>query len=148
MRKNGRLVSSLLVALGLLYGLGATPVFADDAPLPVDASLEERLAYGEAHPDDDLGTYTAGSSMEGEPLAAALDARSGNGSPYWGGSNASKRFTTATTRCSHRLPLRSSMSRNGRGRLIGIRSKTQVWMLSFCVLRIQRVILTSNLSAT
>lgn len=92
MRKNTRLVSSLLVALGLLCGLGATPVFADDAPLPVDASLEERLAYGEAHPDDDLGTYTAGSSMEGEPLAAALDARAGNGSPYWGGSNASKTF--------------------------------------------------------
>ena len=92
MRKNTRLVSSLLVALGLLCGLGATPVFADDAPLPVDASLEERLAYGEAHPDDDLGTYTAGSSMEGESLAAALDARAGNGSPYWGGSNASKTF--------------------------------------------------------
>lgn len=92
MRKNTRLVSSLLVALGLLCGLGATPVFADDAPLPVDASLEERLAYAEAHPDDDLGTYTAGSSMEGEPLAAALDARAVNGSPYWGGSNASKTF--------------------------------------------------------
>ena len=92
MRKNARLVSSLLVALGLLCGLGATPVFADDAPLPVDASLEERLAYGEAHPDDDLGTYTAGSSMDGEPLGAALDTRSANGSPYWGGSNASKTF--------------------------------------------------------
>ena len=92
MRKNARLVSSLLVALGLLCGLGATPVFADDAPLPVDASLEERLAYGEAHPDDDLGTYTAGSSMDGEPLGAALDTRLANGSPYWGGSNASKTF--------------------------------------------------------
>lgn len=92
MRKNARLVSSLLVALGLLCGLGATPVFADDAPLPVDASLEERLAYGEAHPDDDLGTYTAGSSMDREPLGAALDTRSANGSPYWGGSNASKTF--------------------------------------------------------
>lgn len=92
MRKNTRLVSSLLVALGLLCGLGATPVFADDTPLPFDASLEERLAYGEAHPDDDLGTYTAGSSMEGEPLGAALDTRSANGSPYWGGSNASKTF--------------------------------------------------------
>ncbi len=92
MRKNARLVSSLLVALGLLCGLGATPVFADDTPLPFDASLEERLAYGEAHPDDDLGTYTAGSSMEGEPLGAALDTRSANGSPYWGGSNASKTF--------------------------------------------------------
>lgn len=92
MRKNARLVSSLLVALGLLCGLGATPVFADDAPLPVDASLEERLAYGEAHPDDDLGTYTAGSSMDGEPFGAALDTRSANGSPYWGGSNASKTF--------------------------------------------------------
>lgn len=87
-----RLASSLLVALGLLYSLGAAPVFADDATLPVDATLEERLAYGEAHPDDDLGTHTAGSSMEGEPLAAALDARSANRSPYWGGSSASKTF--------------------------------------------------------
>lgn len=87
-----RLASSLLVALGLLYSLGAAPVFADDAALPVDATLEERLAYGEAHPDDDLGTHTAGSSMEGEPLAAALDARSANRSPYWGGSSASKTF--------------------------------------------------------
>lgn len=87
-----RLASSLLVALGLLYSLGAAPVFADDATLPVDAALEERLAYGEAHPDDDLGTHTAGSSMEGEPLAAALDARSANRSPYWGGSSASKTF--------------------------------------------------------
>ena len=92
MRKKTCLASSLLVALGLLCSLGATPVFADDATLPVDASLEERLAYGEAHPDEDLGTYTAGSSMEREPLAAALDARSANGSPYWGGSNASKTF--------------------------------------------------------
>lgn len=92
MRKITYVASSLLVAFGLLCGLGATPVFADDASLPVDASLEERLAYGEAHPDDDLGTHTAGSSMEGEPLAAALDARSANGSPYWGGSNASKTF--------------------------------------------------------
>ena len=92
MRKKTCLASSLLVALGLLCSLGATPVFADDATLPVDASLEERIAYGEAHPDDDLGTYTAGSSMEGEPLAAALDARSANGSPYWGGTNASKTF--------------------------------------------------------
>lgn len=87
-----RLASSLLVALGLLYSLGAAPVFADDATLPVDATLEERLAYGEAHPDDDLGTHTAGSSMEGEPLAAALDARSANRSPYWGGSSAFKTF--------------------------------------------------------
>ncbi len=92
MRKKTCLASSLMVALGLLCGLGATPVFADDATLPVDASLEERLAYGEAHPDEDLGTYTAGSSMEGEPLAAALDTRSANGSPYWGGTNASKTF--------------------------------------------------------
>ena len=92
MRKKTFLASSLLVALGLLCSLGATPVFADDGSLPVDASLEERLAYGEAHPDEDLGTYTAGSSMEREPLAAALDARSANGSPYWGGSNASKTF--------------------------------------------------------
>lgn len=92
MRKITYVASSLLVAFGLLCGLGATPVFADDSSLPVDASLEERLAYGEAHPDDDLGTHTAGSSMEGEPLAAALDARSANGSPYWGGSNASKTF--------------------------------------------------------
>ena len=30
--------------------------------------------------------------MEGEPLAAALDARSANRSPYWGGSSASKTF--------------------------------------------------------
>ena len=92
MRKKTCLASSLLVALGLLCSLGATPVFADDATLPVDASLEERLAYGEAHPDEGLGTYTAGSSMEGEPLVAALDTRSANGSPYWGGSNASKTF--------------------------------------------------------
>lgn len=92
MRKKTCLATSLLVALGLLCSLGATPVFADDDSLPVDASLEERLAYGEAHPDDDLGTYTAGSSMEGEPLAAALDARSASGSPYWSGSNASKTF--------------------------------------------------------
>lgn len=92
MRKKTCLASSLLVALGLLCSLGATPVFADDATLPVDASLEERLAYGEAHPDEDLGTYTAGSSMEGEPLAAALDTRSANGSPYWSGTNASKTF--------------------------------------------------------
>ena len=92
MRKKTCLASSLLVALGLLCSLGATRVFADDATLPVDASLEERLAYGEAHPDEDLGTYTTGSSMEGEPLVAALDTRSANGSPYWGGTNASKTF--------------------------------------------------------
>lgn len=92
MRKKTCLASSLQVALGLLCSLGATPVFADDATLPVDASLEERLTYGEAHPDEDLGTYTAGSSMEGEPLVAALDTRSANGSPYWGGTNASKTF--------------------------------------------------------
>ena len=92
MRKKTCLASSLLVALGLLCSLGATPVLADDATLPVDASLEERLAYGKAHPDEDLGTYTAGSSMEGESLVAALDTRSANGSPYWGGTNASKTF--------------------------------------------------------
>ena len=92
MRKKACLASSLLVALGLLCGLGATPVFADDASLPVDASLEDRLAYGEAHPADDSNEYTAGSSIEGEPLAAALDDRSASGSPYWGGTNASKVF--------------------------------------------------------
>lgn len=92
MRKKTCLASSLLVTLGLLCSLGATPVLADDATLPVDASLEERLAYGKAHPDEDLGTYTAGSSMEGESLVAALDTRSANGSPYWGGTNASKTF--------------------------------------------------------
>ena len=92
MRKKTFLASSLLVALGLLCGLGATPVFADDGSLPVDASLEERLAYGEAHPADDSNDYTAGSSMDGEPLAAALDDRSASGSPYWGGTNASKVF--------------------------------------------------------
>lgn len=86
-----RLASSLLVALGLLCSLGATPVFADDASLPVDATLEERLAYGEAHPIDDLGDFTAGSSLESEPLAASLDSRSA-ASPYWGGTNASKIF--------------------------------------------------------
>lgn len=86
-----RLASSLLVALGLLCSLGATPVFADDASLPVDATLEERLAYGEAHPIDDLGDFTAGSSLENEPLAASLDSRSA-ASPYWGGTNASKIF--------------------------------------------------------
>ena len=46
MRKKTFLASSLLVALGLLCSLGATPVFSDDGSLPVDASLEERLAYG------------------------------------------------------------------------------------------------------
>ena len=92
MRKKTCLASSLVVALGLLCSLGATPVFADDGSLPVDASLEERLAYGEAHPADDSNDYTAGSSMEGEPLAAALDDRSASGSPYWGGTNASKVF--------------------------------------------------------
>ncbi|MFR3923751.1 MAG: hypothetical protein ACLTXI_00210 [Collinsella sp.] len=81
MRKKTCLASSLLVALGLLCSLGATPVFADDGSLPVDASLEERLAYGEAHPADDSNDYTAGSSMEGELLAAALDDRSASGSP-------------------------------------------------------------------
>lgn len=92
MRKKTCLASSLLIALGLLCSLGATPVFADDGSLPVDASLEERLACGEAHPADDSNDYTAGSSIEGEPLAAALDDRSANGSPYWGGTNASKVF--------------------------------------------------------
>ena len=92
MRKKTCLASSVLVALGLLCSLGATPVFADDASLPVDASLEERLAYGEAHSADDSNDYTAGSSMEGEPLAAALDDRFASGSPYWGGTNASKVF--------------------------------------------------------
>lgn len=92
MRKKTCLASSLLVALSLLCSLGATPVFADDGSLPVDASLEERLAYGEAHPADDSNDYTAGSSMEGESLTAALDDRSASGSPYWGGTNASKVF--------------------------------------------------------
>lgn len=92
MRKKTCLASSLVVALGLLCSLGATSVFADDGSLPVDASLEERLAYGEAHPANDYNDYTAGSSMEGEPLAAALDDRSASGSPYWGGTNASKVF--------------------------------------------------------
>mgnify|MGYP007132858755 CR=1 FL=1 len=142
-----RLASSLLVALGLLYSLGAAPVFADDATLPVDATLEERLAYGEAHPDDDLGTHTAGSSMEGEPLAAALDARSANRSPYWGGSSASKTFYNGYDEVFASPALRSLTSRSGRGRSIGIGSKTQAWMLSFCVSRIQRVILTNSLSA-
>lgn len=92
MRKKTCLASSLLVALSLLCSLGATPVFADDGSLPVDASLEERLAYGEAHPADDSNDYTAGSSMEGESLTAALDDRSASGSPYWGDTNASKMF--------------------------------------------------------
>lgn len=92
MRKKTCLASSLLVALSLLCSLGATPVFADDGSLPVDASLEERLAYGEAHPADDSNDYTAGSSMEGESLTAALVDRSASGSPYWGGTNASKVF--------------------------------------------------------
>ena len=40
MTRKTRLASSLLVALGLLCSLGAAPVFADDASLPVDATLE------------------------------------------------------------------------------------------------------------
>ena len=91
-----RFLVAVICALAVTASVNVTSSYAEDAQLPADASLDERLAYSDAHPNRYDGTSTAGSSFEEDEgnsgiSTYSLPERETYGTK-WSGSGSTKSF--------------------------------------------------------
>lgn len=95
-RNTKRLFVILLCGIAFTLLFGAAPLYADDDTIPADATLDERLAYSEAHPNRYDGTSTAGSSLENDEddsgIATYANRERETYGTSWSGSGSSKAF--------------------------------------------------------
>ena len=90
------LLALFACVLALSIVVGVLPSYADEDSLSADATLDERLAYGELHADQYDGTSTAGSSLSEDGtdsgIATYSDRVRETYGTSWSGSGLSKSF--------------------------------------------------------